>query len=437
MWGILIYCVSALLALLSAFTLLAHMNEFFGTDSGVANVAEQSLLTLEVYVPPKRLDDLYQAVDISFGNQMLAVQLDTSSADTFFASDRCSTTDEQSGCFGLKHTYAFNATHDSVQFGKFDKITEKGRVRGDILTTKAEINHKTISNLTVGWIHKSPSNGFEQGSFSGSLGLGMLPISQMWQNHSILPFFHTLAVQGIIPRRKFSLSSPRFGDPDQRFGKLTLGGIEERFAHSHIAYSDTLAFSIPANDSARVEARSDPEAYAWSVELQSIRINGNIVPVAPGRLRPDRKHVSVVDSASPYIYIRTEDFYRVINDFEGLVEVEEHESGDHAWFQCDKMQTLEFKVNEQWIILDPLDLVEAGQKRVKYGMNWCRATLRTRDEERLGDGLMGLPFLRSVFTVFEYDEREMYQYSPRLGLLSTVEKAKIADRYHALYKKRI
>ena len=62
MWGILIYCVSALLALLSAFTLLAHMNEFFGTDSGVANVAEQSLLTLEVYVPPKRPDDLYQAV---------------------------------------------------------------------------------------------------------------------------------------------------------------------------------------------------------------------------------------------------------------------------------------------------------------------------------------------------------------------------------------
>lgn len=198
----------------------------------------------------------------------------------------------------------------------------------------------------------------------------MLPISQMWQNHSILPFFHTLAVQGIIPRRTFSLSSPRFGDPDQQFGKLTLGGIEERLAHSHIAYSDILAFSMPANGSARVEARSDPEAYAWSVELQSIRINGNIVPVAPGRLRQDRKHVSVVDSASPYIYIRTEDFYRVINDFQGLVEVEEHEAGDHAWFQCDKMQTLEFKVNEQWIILDPLDLVEAGQKRVKYGMNW-------------------------------------------------------------------
>lgn len=53
------------------------------------------------------------------------------------------------------------------------------------------------------------------------------------------------------------------------------------------------------------------------------------------------------------------------------------------------------------------------------------------------DSIMGVPFLRSVFSVFDYVSHELYSVQPRLGLASTVNAEKAKARYPDLYKSRM
>lgn len=48
-----------------------------------------------------------------------------------------------------------------------------------------------------------------------------------------------------------------------------------------------------------------------------------------------------------------------------------------------------------------------------------------------------MPFLRSVFTVFDYVESDMTSARPRLGLASLVDGTVATTRYHSLYLKRL
>jgi hypothetical protein len=66
----------------------------------------------------------------------------------------------------------------------------------------------------------------------------------------------------------------------------------------------------------------------------------------------------------------------------------------------------------------------------------CESSLRSNFED-FGDSLLGMPFLRSVFAVFDYVENDMYKVSPRLGLASTVDKTGAVERYDSLYPNRL
>jgi hypothetical protein len=48
-----------------------------------------------------------------------------------------------------------------------------------------------------------------------------------------------------------------------------------------------------------------------------------------------------------------------------------------------------------------------------------------------------MPFLRSVFTVFDYVETDMDSVCPRLGLASLVDGTIAMKRYDSLYLKRL
>jgi hypothetical protein len=47
----------------------------------------------------------------------------------------------------------------------------------------------------------------------------------------------------------------------------------------------------------------------------------------------------------------------------------------------------------------------------------CEASLRS-NYENFGDSLPGMSFSRSVFTVFDYVENDMYAVTPKLGIAS-------------------
>lgn len=122
--------------------------------------------------------------------------------------------------------------------------------------------------------------------------------------HKRLPVIDAFIMQGIIKRPIMSLSSPRYGDPDQKTGTLTLGAIE-KYASINISYTDVVPFSRTPD---KPNGLANLITAGWTFELTAFRMNDITVPISPGRLRPDGKHVAVIDTGASGIFLRTPDF---------------------------------------------------------------------------------------------------------------------------------
>jgi hypothetical protein len=66
----------------------------------------------------------------------------------------------------------------------------------------------------------------------------------------------------------------------------------------------------------------------------------------------------------------------------------------------------------------------------------CEASLRS-NYENFGDSFLGMAYIRSMFTVFDYVEDDMYIVPPTLGIASMVEKSKATERYELFYRNRM
>src|SRR5690348_8513865 len=62
--------------------------------------------------------------------------------------------------------------------------------------------------------------------------------------------------------------------------------------------------------------------------------------------------------------------------------------------------------------------------------NRCESSLRSHYGD-FADSLLGIPFLRSVFTVFDYVDWDMESVSPRLGLASLLDGKLAMERYRS------
>lgn len=69
----------------------------------------------------------------------------------------------------------------------------------------------------------------------------MRNVSRQYYFNNRLPPIDEMISEGQLDKPLFSLSVPRFGDPDSpKKGKLTLGGIEEEYSILNITYSETI-----------------------------------------------------------------------------------------------------------------------------------------------------------------------------------------------------
>lgn len=84
---------------------------------------------------------------------------------------------------------------------------------------------------------------FQNGSFSGVLGLGLRITSQQWFKYGRLPIIDTLISQNVLKQPLFSLRSPRYGDPERSRGKLMLGAVEDIPESVDVTYRDVVPFS--------------------------------------------------------------------------------------------------------------------------------------------------------------------------------------------------
>ncbi|KAK7963882.1 aspartic peptidase domain-containing protein [Apiospora saccharicola] len=392
---------------------------------------------LLMHIPPNSTNDAYHVVSVKLDGQSVPLNIYTSTGDSFVASGQCDVSDPKSGCYALDAVFNIDENTMIHHGQKFEAdLGGAGRATGQLATLRANISGLEVGNVSAALIDNAMPGSFQNGTFAGILGLGMRTASTQWLQFQKLPLVDTLITQGKLAKPLFSLRFPRLGDPNAMAGVLSLGEIEPEFMVKPIKYSDVVQFSSSLDN---VDSLS---TAAWAVSLDGLRMNGVEVPVSPGRLRPDTKHVSVIDSGSSNIYLPTSDFKAVVEKFEGKTEVRQSTSqgstGDEVYFECAEPQSLELKVNGNWYLVDPLDmLVSHSSNSTENGTMMCRGGIGSVDSPKIGDSVLGMPFLRSVFTIYDYMSTDMFSKSPRLGLLSLVDTRLAKSRYADLYTNRL
>ncbi|KAK8113058.1 hypothetical protein PG984_013584 [Apiospora sp. TS-2023a] len=375
---------------------------------------------LLVHIPPNSTNDAYHVVSVKLDGQSVPLNIDTSTGDSFVASGQCDVSDPNSGCYALDARFNIDENTMIHHGQKFEADLGTGRATGQLATLRANISGLEVGDVSAALINNAMPGLFQNGSFAGVLGLGMRTASTQWLQFQKQPLVDTLITQGKLAKPLFSLRFPRLGDPNAIAGVLSLGEIESEFMVKPIKYSDVVQFSSSRDN---VDSLS---TAAWAVSLDGLRMNGVEVPVSPGRLRQDAKHVSAIDSGSSNIYLPTSDFKAVVEKFEGKTEVRQSTSqgstGDEVYFECSVPQSLELKVNGNWYLVDPLDmLVSHSSNLTENGTMMCRGGIGSWDSPKIGDSVLGMPFLRSVFTIYDYMSTDMFSKPPRLGLLSLVD----------------
>ncbi|KAK8859752.1 Eukaryotic aspartyl protease [Apiospora arundinis] len=390
---------------------------------------------LLVHIPPNSTDDAYHIVRVDLGGQSIPLNIDTSRGDLLVASRQCDKVDPKSGCYALDA--AFNEGNAMIHGDqKFEADVGRGRMTGELATIRANISGVETSNVSAALINSAMSGQFQNGSFAGILGLGMRKVSSQWSQFQKLPLIDTLIAGGKLEKPLFSLRFPRLGDPNAIAGVLSLGEIEAEYAVKPIKYSDVVQFSSSPDKPDSLSTST------WSVGLEGFRMNDVELPVSPGRLRPDAGHVSVIDSGASQIYLPSADFKAIAEKFEGKKEIRQSTSqgftSDEVYFECSVPQLLQLKINGNWYLVDPLDMIMSNSSyTAEDGTVMCRGGIASQENPKLGDSLLGMPFLRSVFTIYDYMSADMFSKTPRLGLLSLVDSGLAKSRYADLYTNRL
>lgn len=81
-------------------------------------------------------------------------------------------------------------------------------------------------------------------------------------------------------------------------------------------------------------------------------------------------------------------------------------------------------------------LLPTDRKKANMIRRRCQAGIRSNFTD-FGDTILGMPFLRSMFTVFEYVDSDMYKVSPRIGLTSRVDRSQAMMHYERVYQNRL
>ncbi|KAK2604340.1 hypothetical protein N8I77_007281 [Diaporthe amygdali] len=383
---------------------------------------------LDITIPPNRKDDRYYTVDVDFEGQSLPVLLDTGSADLFVASTQCPTTDESSGCLGLTEQFIIDNNTRIVTNETFYTIVGEGPVSGNQSLLDVGLGGIVADDFATGLIYAAVRNEFQGGSFAGLIGLSMTAVSrQTYFNHRP-PLFDALVAGGIVKKPLFSISLPRLGDPDSKpVGKLTLGDIEPEYAGLNITYSDIINSTNYNYDDFPLQAQG------WAIELQGLRVNGVAVNLTRGLLDEGGRYMSLLDTGGSDILVRYDELTAIAKLFKGPVIFEnEHD----IYYDCSIPQLLELKYNDQWFPVDPLDILNPNDHGNINGTEMCKAQISSWSRV-FADSIIGVPFLRSAFSVFDYVTPNLYSVQPRVGLAPLVDGQAAVTRYPQLYKNRL
>lgn len=379
-------------------------------------------------------------VPITVGNgQTLSVQVDTGSSDLWLASTSCSS----SACSSTNGRL-YNPGQALPTGQTFNINYLIGNVSGPIVWDEVQLGGYSITNQALAAASKVDGEPLSQ-NFDGVLGLA-LPGNSIIQA-AIMPtlgdspdgaafssnLFGITPVSQAPPVRFLSLSLERPGS-DRTPSLLGIGRHPSQVAPdpSKIAYSTLLASS-----SAGVRF------WETSIRAITVYVDGGAKAVSLGHSHTGAVYpIAVVDSGVPYIITTS----AIANGIYGAIGINPAANGQY-YVPCSTPLNMTISLDGQpELPLHPLDLTAVPLQDASSPN--CIGLIQAADGALAnipGDMILGVPFLRNVYTVLAYDvpgsngafpqvsaSTTANSINPRLGLLSLTNATTALDEFHTV-----
>ncbi|KAF9651667.1 acid protease [Thelephora ganbajun] len=370
-------------------------------------------------------------VALGENNQQFPLQLDTGSSDLWVASTSCTT------CGGAGGRL-YNPSGSLATGQPFEINYIAGRAAGPIVWDKVSVGGYTIEHQALAAASEVKDEPLD--AFSGILGLALPPNSVIT---SRLPAGDPIGADGA------TWASNLFGmddAPASRFISFLLERPGSTKIPSLLGIGRHPVDYVP--DPSKVHYSnivSDGNgATFWKISVTAITVyvdgvrkEVNTGPSSSGSAFP----TAVLDTGVPVILTTS----AIANGIYGALDI--HPAHDRNYYvPCKTPLNMTISVNGMDIPLHPLDLT-TGQDR---SSQMCTGTIQAADEllysVRLGDMILGVPFLRNVYTVLAHDiplangsfdteaakNHQTFQIRPRLGLKSLTDPDVAMDEFRTV-----
>ncbi|KAH8979401.1 aspartic peptidase domain-containing protein [Lactarius akahatsu] len=364
------------------------------------------------------------AVQVSNSNQNFSLQVDTGSSDLWIASTSCSS----AACSGSKGRQ-YDPSVSGIAAGYDFSITYlAGVVTGPVYWDQLQVGGYNLSNQALAAATTVDSEPLEY-EFDGILGLA-LPLNSIIAHH-IAPIDGNGRDGAPFSSNLFGIT-PVDSAPASRFLSLSLSRPGSSAVPSLLGIGRHPSELVPDPSKIRYSTLvSEHQGILfWEAEVRAITVyvNGTTLPVELGHSRSGNVFpVAVLDSGVPFILAAT----NIANGIYGALGIGPAADGQY-YVPCTTPLNMTITLDGQpEIPLHPLDVTTESQS--DPSSSTCVGLIQTAggqlDTSTDVDLILGVAFLRNVYTVMAYDNPDARgqfppngngsdELNPRLGLLS-------------------
>lgn len=395
-------------------------------DGAVEGTGDAGGIVLPMQLVGDGLPEIAYTVTLNVGRARTpySILVDSGSSDLWLASSQCSS----SAC-SAAHSQLYDAS-SAISTDKFAEIDYLvGSVEGSIVWDRVELGGYPINTQALIAATSVESEPLSIG-FTGLLGLALESGSSISRQLPSVkgnapdgaPFWSNVFGAFTDVHRFFSVSLSRPG-----FDTIpSLLGIG---MHPSSLVQD--ASKIHFYDVVPGEAAS---TY-WRVQLRAVTayVNGIAAPINLGRsiAVPDVANpVAVFDTGAPLILVSV----NLANAIYGAYGISPPLDGNGFYYMpCDQMLNISITIGAIEFPIHPLDVAYNSDPSSKY----CTGSIRSSNDLTQGDLILGVPFLRNAYTVFQYSSEigtnsDEDQAFPQFGLLSLTDPATAISEWRSV-----
>ncbi|KAF4584827.1 hypothetical protein EYR40_001642 [Pleurotus pulmonarius] len=390
-------------------------------------------------------------VRVGTSAQNFSIQVDTGSSDLWFASRSCS-----SQACSQTGGRLYDPSSSRATGQQFEIPYLRGRAAGPVVWDRFEIGGYSIENQAIAAVDDVSDEPLSS-DFIGILGLA-LPMNSIIAR-VLTPGTSDAPDGQSVPANLFSIT-PRYAAPSYRFISITLSRPGSDYPPSLLSigrHPSAIRELHQDNDTAKdlnatkilystlVSERSG--ILFWKVDVRGITVwvDGVAREVTLARgVSGTPWPTAVIDSGVPLILTTS----AIANGIYGALGIGPASDGQY-YVPCNTPLNLTLNLDDRPpVSLHPLDLTGLPPKDTSS--DFCIGLIQAADAalssptNGFGDMILGVPFMRSVYTVMAYDSPSeegvfpnmtvpttgsVSSIRPRLGLLSLVDPQVAMDEF--------